>query len=681
MKKILALALALLMVLGTFAACVKPDPQPEESKPEETIAKEAPMLAELVAAGTLPSLENRLPVAGDVYVETEYSPAETPTYGGTIRTYENGIWYCGPITEEPLFRLLDDGTVEANVAKSYDLSADGLTYTIHLREGMKWSDGEPFTAEDCVYYYNYVLVTKVGEDGKVTSNTTKTYNWYMSVDPADGKTKPAQVRLVDATTFTITLYSPKPTMLQAIAIDNKWMFCPKHWYKDVMAVDMETPHWSGETDLTKIGGNGLVTVTEDQAIANAAAKNERFTFADYHSLCDQIGYRYWQYADRPTIRPWVLVSEKTDNTQKWVRNAYYWKVDKDGRQLPYIDNFEFVKMDAGLWAQELIAGNIDLTAFGSSDFPTYKSAEATGNFKVGVNIAPNWTVFSLELNQTYKDPQYAQLFANIDFRHALSIAANREEINEIVYNGMAQPSQAAAPKGSGEYIDGATEKWTEYDPEAANKLLDGIAEISTERNADGYRTFVGGANAGKAVTLEIEGDAQNASGSQAIALLAKYFQAVGIQVVEVSNTDNNARNEKLYIGDVAMASAGQSSSVFSAMLRPDYLAANRNNVCWLGLYGMEHKNCITPEPGTPIAEIVDATKAMVAAATLEELQAATQRILQSHYENTWIIGYIADAQTFSAVTNRVHNYRDGFVYCDELRFFGNTRPFTWFVQD
>lgn len=221
LKRISALVLAIMMLSGISASFA------------EEIAKESPMLAELAQAGSIPALSERLPDEGDLYVETDYAPEETPVYGGTLRTQNGGLWYFGMHGEEPLFRLENDGTVSPNVAKGYELSEDGLTYTIHLRSGMKWSDGTPFTATDCVYYYNYVLVTSVDkETGAVSwSNTTKKYNWYMSTDPADGLLKPAQVRYVDDTTFTITLYSPKPTLLQAICIDNKWMFCPKEWYK------------------------------------------------------------------------------------------------------------------------------------------------------------------------------------------------------------------------------------------------------------------------------------------------------------------------------------------------------------------------------------------------------------------------------------------------------------------
>ena len=691
-KRIASLFLAALMMLGLLTGCgggsgndSTPPVNGSESgaQPAEDGAKESPMLAELVAAGTLPALADRLPTEADVYVESDYTPqGETPVYGGTMRTPNAGMWYFGPIAEEPLFRMLDDGSVEPNVAKSYEVSDDGLVYTIHLREGMKWSDGTPFTATDCVYYYNYVLVTEVDNStGDVTkSNTTKYYNWYKSADPNDGgKLKPAQVRYVDDTTFTISLYSPKPTLLQAICIDNKWMFCPKEWYKDIMAVNMDAPHWSGETDLKLIGGEGLTTVTEDQALANAKAKNALYTFEDYTKLADQLGYRYWQYAGRPTLRPWNNTSALTEQTLVFERNPYYWKVDAEGRQLPYVDKIEFATMDESLNAQEVMAGNLDFCGFDSSYFPTYKAGEATGSYSIKTMVSPNWTSAALELNQTYKDAQYAELFANIDFRHALSIAVDRSEMNEILFNGMHTPQQFAAPEGTAEYISGATDKWIEMDVDEANKLLDGIDLISSERNADGFRTFAGGPNNGKPIVLEIEtiGDDMSA---QAVALLTQYFNKIGIQAVESANTDNNMRNEKYYTGDVAMASFETSKGIFNVMLRPDYLALNRNNNCWSGKYGIEHQDHVTPEAGTPMAELLDATIGLVSATNMEELKAAGDTILRLHNENTWCIGFLNNSDTYYAVNNRIHNWQEGFVMCDELRFLGYGKPYTWFIQ-
>ncbi|MBR6089461.1 MAG: hypothetical protein IKP86_05980 [Anaerolineaceae bacterium] len=670
-RRIASLLLMLCAFVGVFVFSVYAD-----------AGKEAPMLAEQVAAGTLPALEDRIPTPEDVFVETAYTPEETPVYGGTLRTNNGGMWYFGPNAEEPLFRLLDDGTVEPNVAKSYDLSDDGLVYTIHLREGMKWSDGTPFTATDCVYYYNYVLVTDVdNETGKVSkSNAGRYYNWYMTADE-NGVMRPAQVRYVDDQTFTITLYSPKPTLLQAIAIDNKWMFCPKEWYKDIMVNDASAPHWSGETDLKLIGGEGLPTITEEQALANALAKSELYNFENAAKLGDQLGYRYWQYAGRPTVRPWNIISALTDQTLVFERNPYYWKVDAEGRQLPYIDRFEYVSMDTNLLAQEKIAGNLDLVRFDAADFPIYKSSEAMGNYTVYTDIVPSWANVSFEFNQGYKDLQYRELFANIDFRHAVSIAVDREEVNEILYNGMMEPAQFAPAKGTAEYIEGGPEKWIEFDPDTANALLDGIDGISKERNADGYRTFVGGEHDGQAVTIEFETRADAPNDAQLVALLAKYFKPLGLQIVESNNTDNNARNERYYAGDVYMAAVNSSSGSFNVMLRPDAVAANRNNCAFIGKYGLEHADALTPEPGSAMEEMVNATKDLLSASKLEDLQAAAARIVKSHYDNTWVIDILASNKTFDAVANRVHNFRDGFVSCDELRFLGNTRPYSWFIQD
>ena len=312
LKKLLALSLALVMISGILVSCGKDQTPkaPSDGPPaEEVTLKEAPMLAEMVAAGELPELSERLPVESDIMVETDKTP-EAPQYGGTLRRSHTGEWDYGPFCEEPLFRLTEDGGITPNVAKSFEVSEDGLTYTIHLREGMKWSDGEPFTAQDCAYYYNYMLVSDVDETGKVTkSYNGNYYNWYKTTDPADGLTKPAIVTVVDDCTFQIKLYSPKPLILQNIAIDNKWMFAPKHWYQDIVAHDTTKPHWSG-LDASVLGGEGLTDITEEQAVANAAARNARFVFDDYTQLGNQLGYMYWNYKDRPTLRAWNMDSEK-----------------------------------------------------------------------------------------------------------------------------------------------------------------------------------------------------------------------------------------------------------------------------------------------------------------------------------------------------------------------------------
>lgn len=682
LKKFLALSLALIMTAGILAGCGKKEEAPAE-KPAETpaeveIVKESPMLAELVAAGSLPELSERLPVAADIMVETDKTP-ENPQYGGTLRRNNGGEWDYGPFTEEPLFRLTEDGGVTPNVAKGYDVSDDGLVYTIYLREGMKWSDGEPFTAHDVAFYYNYMLVTDFTEDGKVVSGYNgTTYNWYKTTDPADGVAKPAIVTVVDDYTVQIQLYAPKPLILQNIAIDNKWMFAPKHWYKDIVAYDTSVEHWTG-LPHDVLGGAGLTAVTEEEAVANAAARNARFTFDDYTQLGNQLGYMYWSYKDRPVLRAWVMDSEKTDQTYVFTRNPYFWKTDAEGRQLPYIDKVEMVTMDNALYSQEMIAGNLDMATVDVGDFPTYKAGEAMGDYTVYSSVQPNWTSCSIELNQSYKDPQYAELFANIDFRHALSIAVDRNEMNEILYAGLAEPAQAAAPAGTAQFIEGAREKWTEYDPAAANALLDGIEMISNDRNADGYRTFTSGANAGKAVLINLEGH-EKCNSAEAIALMAQYYKEIGIQLIEITNTARNTRQQKVTNGNEIMAMYEEKLNVFNPYVRPDRVGANRNICPWVGKYGLEHAEPMTPAAGSEMEEIVNLTKELSTVATLEEAEKIGDAFLQSHVDNTWIIGYLSVVEHFTAMGNDVKNFDPGFISCDELRFYGNAKPYTWFME-
>ena len=681
-KRYFSAVLVILVTLSLIISCGGNQQSGGGKSSGAAVIKESPMLSQLVSEGKLPELSQRIPIERDVYVETDMS-VDNPQFGGVFRQNNGGLWDYGPFCEEPLFRLTDDGGIAPNVAKSYEVSADGLTYTIKLREGMKWSDGQPFTAEDCVYYYNYMLITGVNwQTGRVSSTyTTNYFNWYMSTDPKDGILKPAIVELVDATTFTIKLLSPKPILLQNIAIDNKWMFAPKHWYKDIVAFDSAAAHWSGITDIAKIGGAGLTNVSQEQAVANAAAKNSLYKFDNYNSLGKELGYEYWKYAGRPTLRAWNNTSPLTQNVLVFERNPYFWKVDGKGRQLPYIDKFEAVSMAAGLFAQELIAGNLDMAPVALEQYPTFKASEATGNFTIKGNVQPNWTACAVELNTTYKDPQYAELFTMIDFRHALSIAADRNEMNEILYNGMAEPSQAVPPKGTAQYNEAATKKWIEQDVKGANALLDGISAISKNLNADGFRTFTGGANRGKPVTIIIETHAGRPQTSQAAALLAQYYKAIGIQLIESSNQNRPNRNQKIFAGDQVMANMEELLNVFNPAVRPDRVGANRNLNTWLGKYSIEFRDHKTPAPGTPLAGIVDATNELTKATTLAELNAAGDKLLQNHFDNTWYIGYLAGKMKYTALNNKIKNYDESKLSCDEVRFFGNTKPYIWYIAE
>lgn len=205
---------------------------------------EAPILHGLVEAGELPSREDRLPVESDIMVEQDV--IEIGQYGGCLNmtTHDHAHWTWGPLTEQSMFRFSQDGSgkVEANVAKDFYPNEDSTVWTIELREGMKWSDGAPFTADDIIFYYNHMSTpalnadrtpVNVNEEGFHNAFTSKPYRAYhVSVD---SKTYWAKFDKVNDYKITVTFKAPKADFPESVAIDNKWMFAPKHFFKNIVA--------------------------------------------------------------------------------------------------------------------------------------------------------------------------------------------------------------------------------------------------------------------------------------------------------------------------------------------------------------------------------------------------------------------------------------------------------------
>lgn len=238
---------------------------------------------------------------------------EIGKYGGEWRMPwkgPNDRWAIGKPTEEALFRFKSDGAgVEPNVAKSYEVNADSTEFTIHLRKGMKWSDGAPFTADDVIFYWEHML--KKETFGK------KIYDAYYSVDPATGEKALAEVTKVDDYTFKVKHKYPSVLFLERVAIDNKWFFAPAHFHKTIL------PEFVGEEKALEIA--------------------KQWGFKDVKSFLVETGYYFWIYPQIPTLRAWHAKNDPNSDVFVMERNPYYWKVDEQGKRLPYIDRINLKK--------------------------------------------------------------------------------------------------------------------------------------------------------------------------------------------------------------------------------------------------------------------------------------------------------------------------------------------------
>lgn len=424
---------------------------------------EAPALAAMVAAGELPPVEERLPAEPLVQEVVE----GIGTYGGTLRR-----GFLGPsdhnnytrVVYDALVRHAPDGSkVIPHIAKGWESNDDFTQWTVFLREGMKWSDGAPFGADDIMFWYE-----------RIALNQDLSPNAPVWMRNADGSA--AKVEKIDDTTVRWTFAAPNNTFLLNLAnmdgadksITNL-AFAPAHYLEQFHADFVD------EAELqAKVRERGFQTWGELFAV-------EAFPHTSGH----RPGTAAW-VPDGTTVADEVFVIK---------RNPYYFAVDSEGNQLPYIDEVRFTFFaDPQSLNLAAIGGELDLQGrhIIMTNFPVLvENAEKSG-YRVLTYPTFGGSDAVLMLNQTYvNDPAVGELMQNRDFRIALSHAINREAIKELAFLGIGEARQPVPAPGHPFYPgDEHAFKYTEHDVDKANQLLDGIG--LTERDGDGFRLLPNG---------------------------------------------------------------------------------------------------------------------------------------------------------------------------------------------
>ncbi|MEM7131440.1 MAG: ABC transporter substrate-binding protein [Chloroflexota bacterium] len=432
----------------------------EESSGEamaENDAGEAPMLAEMVAAGDLPPLEERLPIE-PMIIEPVDSIGQ---YGGKIRRA-----YLGPadgcnfwrISRGGLFRFSVDGfSIVPAEAKGYESNEDGTEWTVFLREGMKWSDGDAFDAADFMWHYENVLL-----------NEDLTPNLPAFLRSGD---EFGTMEAIDDYTIKFTYPNPNTLFLEIMAqadqacggASRNIPYTPSHY--------MEQFH----TEFNE----------EAQAMAEEAG------FEDWTQLYDD-KVAHNTNAERPVTRPWKFDNTLGDQVVTATRNPYFYAVDTAGNQLPYVDQVTFTLVeDLEVISLKATQGEIDFQGrhIKMENIPTLKQGEEAGGYIVNLWPTFGGTDVAFYPNMSYDGPE-GEFLRNPVFRQALSIAIDRSAIREITMLGMGVPRQSVPAPGHPHYPGEEWEfKWTEYDVAKANEMLD---EIMPDRDEDGFRTNAAG---------------------------------------------------------------------------------------------------------------------------------------------------------------------------------------------
>lgn len=682
MKRIIAMFLVVLMTASLSACGGTPATAPSSAAPSsgtgtsapavDLSQKEAPQLAEQVSAGTLPPLPERIPVASDVMVEPDI--ISLGEYGGsmTINTLDNGRWNWGTYPEQGMFRFKQDGSgeVEANVCKEFSSNADSTVWTIKLREGMRWSDGEPFTADDIIFYYDHMSTPALNPDrtavaaeaeGYFSAFTSKPYNCYQATK--DGKKYWAEFKKVSDYELTVNFVSPKPSFPQDVAVDNKWMFLPKHFYKNYVA------RKDGVTDDAS-----FPLITDEQAVANA---NKDFgkQWDSYSSMGKDIGYYHWDYAIVPQVRSFIAIKDNWNSvgeTYKLVRNPYFWKTDSEGRQLPYLDSIDVLIInEQDQVTLKAMAGEIDLYS-PLTDYATVATA-LKDTHTLTPWVSADWsTIEGIQLNQTVKDLDKRALFQDKRFREALSICVDRNLFNETLRNGVSAPWQSSVPEGQPGYDPEWSAKWTEYNVEKANQLMDEMTE-PWDRKEGTFRKMKG---TSKEVEIVLSIREPSESGDF-VSLLSSAYKGIGVRLSE--KVDADLRTTMLS-NDVE--ASVEATSVSTPALRPDSIVPMRNVAVWTSAYGKWYEDGKSEANGG-IAPTGDMLALVTAYDTMQNASGSdrnnvvaeqVQKIYDLHKENVWIIGYLKPLPVRNLVNNEIKNVPTGLLSVDEYRFTNLGRP-------
>jgi len=456
-------------------------------------------VTKLVEEGKLPPVAERLPKEPAVYKEGFYSDG-VGQYGGIWRdvwavplegwNYNAGAvqgWFGieAIVQEEPLntgAMFMSEGVTPIPfLAKSYEWTDDGMGLVMNFVEGAKWSDGVEFTTEDIMFLWEDNIM-----DPNVSTWTNASF-WQI-----DGQ--PVTLEATDAYTIKFTFPVAYPTKFLYNLTNLIFSPAPAHILKPLHP---------------KYGGT------------------------DYQSYRDALPPNKLPVV---TMGPWVPVEYRTDEFLVMRRNPYYYKVDSNGCQLPYLDEVQFTYSKTGATRTlNTMAGTGDhsnVENIETFDETVRQSQSPDATFRV--EWGPETLGFGIGINQSKdlgvasdRDRVVRDLLRNADFRKALAYAVDREGLSRSLTNGpFFRPWAGALFPGSA-YFDRTATVYYPYSPESAATLLEGLGLKDT--NGDGIREFTEGPLAGEDVVIGLESGEDSTDGSLGQAIVA-FLQDVGIKV-------------------------------------------------------------------------------------------------------------------------------------------------------
>ena len=604
---------------------------------EKASARQAPMLQEMVKSGELPPLEDRLPV--DPLIEEPLEPGE---YGGDWNHFIQDPSLTkinSTMTNDYTVRWTQDALgVEAGIAHAWEVSKDAKVFTFHLRTGMKYSDGQPFGADDYEFYWNDVALN----------------DELLPVKPSyllAGGELP-KFEKVNDTTIRYTFSNPNPLFPERLCSTNDPYAC-KHYLKQFH------PNYTSKEELDNL------------------VKEEGFD-EWYELFQNKNDWYYGRNPDLPYITAWFPTVEPPANRFIFERNPYYWKVDTQGRQLPYIDRVVAdLVQDSEVFNLRTIAGEADMEWWETlmfTNYPLFMKEREKSDYQVLQWTREIGVDQLLRLNLVCNNMALRELYQQRDFRIALSVAIDREEINELIYFGVCVPKQATVIQMSPYYKEEFATAYAQFDSDMANELLDGLGLTEYEGP---YRK----GSDGKIISIVIETSGERAYDVDILELVSKYWADIGVKMT-VKTLERTALRDRVYGGEADM-SIWWMDGGFRWTTGCPFVPEVRMNLnapgwgLWYATKGEEGE-----EPPLEMKRAMDLWDEFQVAMDEDERIEIAQEILKIQAENLWEIGMTGEIPHPIIVKNYFKNVPEKSLYSWTFgNFIGLSRAEMFFMSN
>jgi peptide/nickel transport system substrate-binding protein len=605
--------------------------------------QETPMFAEQVKSGALPPVAKRVPE--QPLMVRQFAGGDGPRrQGGQLNMLVASARDTRLMTVYSYTRLIvydDKFQLHPDILESYE-AEDGREFTFKLRAGHKWSDGEPFTTEDFRFYWEDVANNKELSPSGLPAE--------LLVED-----QPPKVEIIDERTIKYSWDKPNPYFIESQArAAPLFLFRPAHYMRKFHA-----------------------RYTDPAEITHLARGAQQGSWIQIHRRLDVMFAN--DNVDLPSLNPWVNSTPSPAQRYVFVRNPFYHRIDEKGQQLPYVDRIIFTVAATNLVPAKAGLGEADLQPryLNMRDYTFLKKSAKSSGVDVRLWESGSGSQIALYPNLNANDEVWRALMRDVRFRRALSVAIDRDELNQVVYIGLAKPSNNTVMERSELFKPEYATKWAQYDPKLANKLLDEIG--LTKRDPQGIRLLPDG----RPAIIVVENSSEETEDSDALQLIADYWKKIGIKMLVKPQTLENFR-PRTFSGNALMtAYAGVVTAVPTPNTSPkEFAPTMQGGLQWpkWGMFveskGKQGEKCNMEEA----CKLLDHVKEWEHAIDEAGRRAAWDKILQTNADEVFSIGTVNGIRQPIVVGPKVHNVpKEGYYAWDPGGYIGLYQPDTFWI--